>query len=146
MSSFLRFARGAGYKRFDDELKRIAAEKKRSLFWLRADFLRSLVLYGTGFSDYLGYRFYDRTHAGRKEYVTIKTQDRVYPKLNPEQYKKVFSEKFRFLQKFERYTGRDWYYAEEDSEENLKKFLERHPVFMEKPCDGLGGMGVKVRV
>lgn len=146
MSSFLRFARGANYKRFESELKKIAAEKKRSVAGLKADFMRCFVLYGTGLTDYLNYKFYDRSSRERKEYVTIRTQDRVYPRINPDQYKKVFSEKFRFLRAFEKYVGRDWFYAEEDTADNLRAFLSRHSVFMEKPCDGLGGAGVhKVR-
>ncbi len=76
MSSFLRFARGANYKRFESELKKIAAEKKRSVAGLKADFMRCFVLYGTGLTDYLNYKFYDRSSRERKEYVTIRTQDR----------------------------------------------------------------------
>ena len=58
--------------------------------------MRCFVLYGTGLTDYLNYKFYDRSRRERKEYVTIRTQDRVYPRINPDQYKKVFSENSGF--------------------------------------------------
>lgn len=140
---FMRFALGADLAGFDRRLREYSAASGKSLFRLRADYAACLVRYGAGFCDYLGYGFPEKKAAARREYATIRDQDRFYARVSPERYKKLFTVKYDFLDAFSKYAGREWTVPERDGEEAFLAFVGRHPVFIEKPYDGLAGRGVR---
>jgi len=65
-----------------------------------------------------------------------------YEAVSPSQYKKRYTIKPSFLADFKEYTKRDFVVPAEDNKAEVLAFLDKHPVFMSKPYDGLGGQDV----
>lgn len=140
--SFLRYAHGAAYGRFWNNLKQAAAREHRPAPGLGLDFLVCLVRYGSGLSDYLNYELWNKTTAQRKEYVTIRDMDAFYERVSPSAYKTFFTVKPNFLVNFAPYIHRDFFTPEEDNLPQLEAYLAGRESVMVKPVDGLGGQGV----
>jgi hypothetical protein len=126
--------------KFHKELKVLSKEENRSTFGLFCNFLFCFLRTGCGYSDYLNYKFYNRTAKEIAEYATIKHQDRFYEIVSPSAHKTFFTIKPNFLKNFSKYIDRD--YFTDGTVEELEAFLEKNPEFMIKPYDGLGGKGV----
>ena len=95
-----------------------------------------------GLSDYLNYKFYERTAKERRKYVTIKYASKFYAEYSPKEAATNLRIKPKFHEHYGKYTRRD-YFIHEHGIEKLKEFVEKHHEFIVKPVDGLGGSGVK---
>lgn len=140
----LKYAIGAGYRRFYDNLTVIAERENKSRTLMLADAAFCVLRYGSGLTDYLNYEFWKRSAAERRQYVTIRTQESFYKKVSPPEYKTVFTVKPNFMRVFRKYVKRDYVapgFPDEGGE--LSAFLRNNSVFMQKPIDGLGGHDVK---
>lgn len=140
--SFLRYAVGANYGRFLDNLKKVSVREHRSLFGLILNFGYCFLRYGCGLSDYLSYEFWSKTGEQRREYVTIKDTDTFYSEVCPIQYKDFFSRKDQFLVNFAPYITRAFFVPQVDNLARMEEFLRDRDEVMVKPVDGLGGHGV----
>lgn len=140
--SFLRYAVGANYSRFWNQLKSVAVREHKNQFALGIDFIGCVFRYGCGLSDYLNYSFWNKSTAERKEYVTIKDTDVFYEQVSPSRYKEFFTRKNQFLVNFAPYITRRFFVPTADNLPELKQFLSDHDCVMVKPVDGLGGHGV----
>lgn len=140
--AFYSYIFSANYKRFAKNLKKIAKKEDKSYLLLTLDTYYSILKYGIGLSDYLNYKFYLRNKKERKEYVGIKLQNIFYEKVSPSAYKKRYTVKPTFLKEFKKYTKRDFFVPNETNEKEFLEFLKKHPTFMSKPYDGLGGADV----
>lgn len=138
---FISFLLKGNYKRFYDNLKEIGSKNKKRPFLMFLDATTCAVLFGSGLSDYLNYKFYERTWKEKSKYVTIKYGSKFYQKYSPREYANNLSIKTNFHKEYSKYTKRD-YFAYEFGFEKLKEFLEKHDTFIIKPVDGLGGSGV----
>ena len=141
--SFLKYAVGANYRRFWNELRAAAARDGRNSFLLAADFLMCVPRYGCGLTDYLNYRFWNRSAGERREYVTIRDTDMFYEKVSPSRYKTFFTVKPNFLTNFASYAGREFFVPTQDNADGLERFLSARDVVMVKPVDGLAGRDVR---
>ncbi len=95
-----------------------------------------------GLTDYLNYKFYNRTWKERSKYVTIKYGSRFYAKYSPREAATNLRIKTNFHKYYSEYTKRD-YFIHEFGIEKLNEFLEKNNTFMIKPTDGLAGTDVK---
>ena len=138
--SLLTYALQGNLGKFHNDLKALSKKENKSAFSLFLKFLSCFAWTGCGYSDYLNYKLYKRTHKELMEYVTIKHQDKFYEIASPSAYKTLFSVKPNFLKAFSQYIGRE--YFTDGTMEELEGFLERNPEFMIKPYDGLAGHGV----
>lgn len=139
---FLTFALKGNYKRFYNNLKEVSKKNGKSPVLMFIDAAISSVLVGSGLTDYLNYKFYDRTYKERREYVTIKYGSEFYAKYSPKDLATNLRIKTNFHKYYSKYTKRE-YYIPEFGLEKLKDFLSRNEVFMIKPTDGLAGTDVK---
>ena len=140
--SFLRYALGANYSRFNKRIKDLAEKENRSALALKADFLMCFLRKGFGLSDYFDYELWKKSWTERKEYASIKDEDVFYAFVSPEEYKKFFTIKYDFLKNFSKYIKREFIVPTADNREECFAYFEKHPTMMVKPYDGLGGMGV----
>lgn len=138
--SLLTYALAGNLGKFYNDLKALSKQENRGTLSLVCNFLSCFLKTGCGYSDYLNYRLYRRTKKELMEYVTIKHQDTFYEIVSPSAYKSLFSVKPNFLKAFSQYIGREFF--TDGTVEELEGFLERNPVFMIKPYDGLAGQGV----
>lgn len=139
---FIDFLRKGDYKSFYDNLKKIGKEKHKSPFLMFVDAAFCSVLFGNGLSDYLNYKFYERTLEEKSKYVTIGYSSNFYKKYSPRDLSTNLRIKTNFHKYYSDYTKRD-YYIYEFGLEKLKEFLDNKEVFMIKPTDGLAGTDVK---
>lgn len=139
---FLQFAMSGNAKRFCENLKEIGKKNGKIPFLMFVDEFFSMLLFGSGYTDYLNYRFYDRSLKERSEYVTIRYSSKFYNKYCPRELATNLRIKTNFHKHYSEYTKRD-YYEYELGIDKLKEFLNKHNVFMIKPIDGLAGRDVK---
>lgn len=141
--AFYSYMFSANYKRFFENLKIVAKKEKKCFPVLALDTFWCVVRYGFALSDYLNYRIYDRSSAERKEYVGVRGLNELYEKVSPSQYKERYSVKPNFLRDFKRYIKRSFLVPGQDDFASFEAFLEKNPVFVSKPYDGLAGQDVK---
>lgn len=133
----------ANYKRFFDNLSKIAKEEKKNVLLMALDTGWCVFRYGLGLSDYLNFKIYKRTAAQRKEYVGVRTQNKLYETVSPSAYKRRYSFKPVFHEDFADLTRREYIVPSEENRQECLDFFHRHPIFIAKPYDGLGGHGVE---
>ena len=142
MKEFLSFALKGNGKRFYENLKVVSEKNKKSPTWMFIDSMFSTLLFGSGYTDYLNYKFYEKSLKERSEYVTIKYGSEFYQKYSPKDKAVNLRIKTNFHKYYSDYTRRQYFIPEFGLEE-LKKFLDANKVFMIKPADGLAGTDVK---
>lgn len=141
--AFYSYIFSANYKRYFDNLKKIAKKEDKSFTKMVWDTGYCVFRYGFCLSDYLNYKLYNKNGKERKKYVSTKTENKFYETVSPSAYKKRYTIKPNFLEDFKEYTRRDFIVPKEGNYEEFLKFLDNHEVFMSKPYDGLGGADVK---
>ena len=104
---FLTFALKGNYKRFYNNLKELSKKNGKNPTLMFIDAAISSVAVGSGLTDYLNYKFYNKSYKERKEYVTIKYGSEYYVKKmtveqveTPEKFYEYLKEKNMFLEEF----------------------------------------------
>lgn len=133
------FALKGNYKRFYNDLKEISKKNGKPAWFMFLDTALMTVLLGSGLQDYLNYRFYEKSFAERKTYVTIGSLDKATEILGNIKWSSFISNKLSFHKNYGKFTKREYFNVNEDSFENFEKFLDRHAAFVYKPQIGLGG-------
>ena len=137
----LDYARSANYKRFYGDLKEISKRVHKPAWLMFVDAGICFIKYRSGLQDYLNFKFYEKSAAERRTYVTTGDEYYAYQVLCPLEYAEFFSDKVNFHKNFAKYARRE-YCSPEDGLEAFEAFCERHPSFVKKPRYGLGGGGV----
>ena len=108
------------------------------------DVVASILRYGAIASDYFDYEFYKKTSFERKRFACWYERRKLHRIFNGRcNAGHVFDNKAEFLHRFEKYIGRDSLYTPESTEEEIKKFAEKHSTFIAKPCNSSCGNGVR---
>ena len=141
--AFYSYIFSANYKRYFDNLKKIANKENKSFIKMVFDTGYCVFRYGFALSDYLNYRLYDKKKVERKKYLSTKRENKFYEIVSPSEYKQRYTVKPNFLKEFKKYTKRDFFVPQEGNYQKFLEFLDKHEVFMSKPYDGLGGADVK---
>lgn len=141
--SFYSYLFTAHYRNFFRNLKAVAKREGRCFLFLLIDSVFLMLRYGFGMSDYIGYELYKRSKKERLEYFSTKGENEFYEKVSPSAYKKRYTIKPDFLRDFAAYTKRDFFVPDGENYAEYLAFLEKHPVFMSKPYDGLAGKEVE---
>ena len=142
--SLLEYAKAGSLKKFKNNLDKISEKENTNNFILFNKFLKSFIITGCGYSDFLNFELYNKKSKELKEYVTIKHQDKFYEIVSPSKYKTFFTIKPNFLKNFKDYIERDFW--ADGTYEELVEFLKNNKEFMVKPYDGLGGSGVHKQI
>jgi hypothetical protein len=137
----IRFALSGDYMGFIKNIRTLGKKIHKPAIFLFLDMLLSAIFVGSGLSDYLNYKFYEKTFKERKTYVTIGYQARFYKKTCSIEHANFFSNKINFNKNFKKYTKRDFFEIDEGLE-SLKDFISKHKNFVVKPIIGLGGTDV----
>ncbi|MDR1629710.1 MAG: hypothetical protein LBS36_05795 [Oscillospiraceae bacterium] len=138
----LQFAMVGNYSRFWNDLKNLRGQAHKPASWMFFDTCLCTLRYGSGMQDYLNYRFYEKKHKQRREYLTIGYQARMDRYVANTKYSSFLSLKPNFHRNYSEFTRRDWFSTELGYERYLA-FLERNPVFIYKPKLGLGGTDIE---
>ena len=141
--AFYSYIFSANYKRYFNNLKKVAKKENKNFLKLVFDTGYCVFRYGFCLSDYLNYKLYNKNSKERKLYVSTKTENKFYETVSPSAYKQRYTVKPNFLKDFKAYTKRDFSVPEEGKYSEFLEFINNHKVFMSKPYDGLGGADVK---
>lgn len=141
--AFYSYIFSANYKRFLKNLKAISKKEHKNYICMIFDTVYCVFRYGLGLTDYLNFKIYNRSRLERKQYVSTRTENTFYEKASPSIYKARYSIKPTFLKEFKEYIKRDFIFPNENNYQEFLEFLDKHPVFMSKPYNGLGGADVK---
>lgn len=141
--AFYSYIFSANYKRFLKNLKNVSKKEHKSYIGMMFDTVYCVFRYGLGLTDYLNFKIYNRNRKERKQYVSTRTENTFYEKVSPSAYKARYSIKPNFLKEFKEYIKRDFIFPNENNYQEFLQFLDKHPVFMSKPYNGLGGADVK---
>lgn len=133
-----------GVKRLRQTLPSIANYygMPKFVFWL--DFIWSFILYGITPNQYIGFRFYSKSHFERREFYTFRQHDYFEKKLNDSAYYNVFWNKQEFNNAFSDFVHRDWMYCKDVTVDYVKQFLEKHKKVIVKPTSESSGHGIHV--
>lgn len=137
----INFALSGNYSRFYENLKKISGKNNKSPNLMFIDAAFSALIFGSGLSDYLNYKFYEKSYKERKTYVTIGNMAKAYKVLAPIEYADFISNKVNFHKNYKEFTKRDFLFYENSFEE-FEEFISLHPTFVKKPLQGLGGSDV----
>lgn len=141
--AFYSYIFSANYKRFFNNLKKVAKKENKSFIKMVFDTGYCVFRYGFGLTDYLNYQLYNKNKSERKKYLSTKKENKFYEIVSPSTYKQRYTIKPNFLEDFKKYTKRDFFVPKEGDFDEFVNFLGKHEVFMSKPYDGLGGADVK---
>ena len=124
--------------------KKIAKENHTVRLKVLMDMILCSLIYGCMWTEYGDLDFYHRSHKNRKTFITTFYNFRLYDKVNLKSKRIIFHNKLFFLQTFKDFIKRDWININEESEENIKKFLMRHQNIVAKQSHGDSGKEVEV--
>lgn len=129
---------------YSDQIRRIAEEYHRPRLFVRLDTLWCRIAYGAPVSQYVGFGMYRMNRHERNRFVTIGRSNKIEPLLNraPAAEKEILGKKQLFNKAYSKYIHRDWVYAPDSTDEEIRSFLSRNEVAIAKPTDGARGKGV----
>lgn len=113
--------------------------------WMITDMIYSLHRFGHALEEYLDYRLYLKTPAGKDEFISDKMRWEYYFEMNSEEGIALLNDKGRTSEVFKKYFKRDAVavYSPEDKQKFLD-FISKHPKFICKPNNDSGGRGVHI--
>lgn len=98
--------------------------------------------YGNDFNDYCTFSFWDKSHAQRASYISLRRNDRLRFALSTPRIHSLFLDKGAFNRRFAGYIRRRWIVCRESSLQQLHDFLAASGSIIAKPLDDFGGHGV----
>ena len=108
-----------------------------------ANLLYWYYFYGFDFIDYYSYRFWEKSPAERKTYISCRRNDVLRFRLSTPETHDLFLDKALFNEKFSQFIKRDWKLLSDiDPKKDLDSFMAKHPNVVVKPVTEYGGRGV----
>ena len=130
----------SGFERTAEIVSKRSDHRKLTVM---ADMLYCGLAYGCGYSDYRLLRFETLSRANRKTFVTRGYNNRLVKLLNAPENHVLFDNKVLFLQRFDRFAGRDWLDLQNADLGMFIRFLGDKETIIVKPLEGTCGKGVK---
>ena len=112
---------------------------------LYADCVACRLLHGARVSDYVGFSMFQMSGRERRSYVTVHRSNKLEKMFNaaPAEEKAKIGDKHLFNQVFAAFVQRDWLYAPDHTDEEIRSFLQRHDAIIVKPLNQSKGIGVR---
>lgn len=130
-------------KAMRETIKKVQKENGKSKFSILLDMQKCARLYGAGYSDYYLLEFYNKMEEERNTYLTRGRNAKLYKKYCDMDYLHYFVNKDEFNERFEDYLKRDWIKVKGTDKEKVFAFFKKHGIFMAKPIDNFGGVGIE---
>lgn len=112
--------------------------------WLKLDVFFCCAAYGVVPYEYMMFDFLHCDYEDRKTFLTEYNRYQYYFKMNDPYKEQVLFDKYKTALMYHDFFGREYLKVSQScTEEMFLKFVERHPVFVEKPCNQSRGDGVK---
>lgn len=130
-------------KAMKETIKKVQKENGKSKLSILLDMQKCARHYGAGYSDYYLLEFYKKTDEERNTYLTRGRNAELYKKYCDMDYLHYFVNKDEFNERFKDYLKRDWIKVNGTEKEKVIEFFKKHDVFMAKPIDNFGGVGIE---
>lgn len=131
------------YSQMREKLKELHKKSNKTYIGLLLDIAVCAVRYQAGYMDYALFEMYDLTRAQRKTVVTRGINNSFIKRFNDPAYNEVFDNKVRFAERFAEFMYRDMLDMNGARTDELERFVQKHPVFMAKPVNGMCGKGIE---
>ena len=111
---------------------------------LYGDCVLCRIFHGAKVSDYVGFSMFQMSGRERRKYVTGHRSNKLEKAFNtaPAEEKAQIGDKHQFNRVFAAYVRRDWLYAPDHTDEEIRSFLQRHAAIIVKPLSQSKGAGV----
>lgn len=126
-------------KRFNKNVQNFYC-RKYAVAWL--DEIYSYIRFGCSPDDYFRYEFYRKSDYERDQFITYQRSKQIIAKYNASDKIEILNNKVEFNKYFHDFIHRDWLEISKASSNELKEFLERHPLVIIKPIFGGQGRGI----
>jgi hypothetical protein len=135
----LRILTGMSFDKFSQCLDRAHQVSGKNKLALTLDMVHCARKFGAGYYDYVTFGFWDLNDRQRATYVTRVVSKKLVTLLNDTAYEHTFNDKEEFNQVFAEFVGRDFVNYRTASKEEVKAFVEKHPIVFAKPAHGSCG-------
>jgi hypothetical protein len=122
----------ANYGRAFGRAAHIAREIRKPVFFIIIDMLWCVLRYGTAFTDYFMFRFYEKPASGRKSFLTMRGNNKLVAHLNSRKYRHYLDVKTDMVKRYAEFLHRDAVILGEASRDEAVSFIKRSPVFFAK--------------
>lgn len=124
---------------------RCAVKRGYGRTWLLYDMLVSAIRYGSSFSDYFNFRFFEKDHESRNGYVTMGYLYEFHKKLNaPSRFQEI-DDKVQFSKNFAKFRQNSYLYDANQLDEAIKFFSgEMGSKIVFKDPNSAEGKGVRI--
>ena len=130
-------------ERFKKHIDIISKNTGKSKTYIKLDWIKNLLLYGVGYTDYFRGDYINLTRKEKKTFVTSKSYYQILKKLNDKEETKKLSDKLVFNNMFKEFIKRDFIDLREKNANDLQEFVREKQVVFAKIINGYGGHGVK---
>jgi len=143
LAYLLRRARSSAGKRVWSLAVAIAPKAHRPAARVFVDILWCSLRYEVAFQDYQDWDVYALSRRERATLMTHPKSDHIAARYDAPSHRHLFADKVEFNRLFADDLGREWLDLRETDAPSVSAFLQRHPIVILKPVDGLGGHGVE---
>ena len=130
------------YRGFFKTISNIHKKTKRSRILIFLDIIYCGFKYEAGYIDYELFEMYNMDKYQRKTVITRGINNEIIRKYNDPKAMKVFGDKIKFNEIFDKYLKRDWLEITKDNYDEFDNFCKKHKNFIAKPTKECCGKGV----
>ncbi len=128
-------------KSFREEFTRFGLPEKYYLsFWIK--FIWDFSIYGASVEDFFVYKFYEKKHYCKSNYVTLRNSIWMIHVLNKNGRRELVEDKTIFIKEFKDYISREALDSTKMNYQNLEEFIEKYGKAIAKPAGGFNGNGI----
>ncbi len=142
LSYLVRRIADMNYKNMFHTIEKIHKRSGKNRIFLFCDMVWCGFRYLAGYADYDLFQFYRLNSVQRATYLTRGKNNQAVRRFNHPDYIHFFEDKAEFNQKFAPFIHRESMDLKKSAIQEFADFLQRHPVIIAKPADGICGRGV----
>ena len=132
------------YKGFFRTISDIHLKTKRSRLLIFIDIIYCGLKYQAGYIDYELFEMYKMNKYQRKTVITRGINNEIIRKYNDPKAMKIFADKIKFNEVFNKYLKREWLEITKDNYDEFNNFCKKHYMFIAKPTKECCGKGVEI--
>ena len=139
----LRRAKGASFKRMNQNIQAIHKETGKNRLFVLLDMLWCTARYGVGYLDYHVFGFAQNRGKNRKTFMTMHHNIGLTRMVNDAALYPIMNDKIQFLEVYHDFVGRKWTDLRISGADGLRVLCSDSQTVFAKPVSDFGGTGVE---